>query len=76
MSGAAIHVDVFPTSEPLDVQCHARGNKLQIDNVTFHGMTDEHFVSVRNAIDGYLSRKKLRELEQARAATRAEGDHS
>lgn len=69
MSNPAIHVDVFPTSEPLDVQCHARGNKLQIDNVTFHGMTDEHFVSVRNAIDGYLSRKKL---EQARAATRIE----
>lgn len=62
MSQPTVRIEVFGYMKPFDVKCQAKGAKLEIETVTFHGLTDEQFVEIRNAIDGYLSRKKLREL--------------
>jgi hypothetical protein len=68
VSQPTVRTDVFGYMKPFDVKCHAKGAKLEIETVTFHGLSDEQFVEIRDAIDGYLSRKKLRELRDRTTA--------
>jgi hypothetical protein len=64
---ATILIDVFGGSD-LEVKCVAKGAKLQLDRVTFHGVTDKQFQAIVDAIEMYLIRKRQRDLAARTAA--------
>lgn len=63
MSEPLTTVDVYCTDTELEVRCMAgtKSNKLEIDRVTFHGLSDDQYRAIVRAIEVYLQRKKLRE---------------
>lgn len=72
----SVAIDVFPeklASDKLDVRCvsKAGSNKLEIEGVTFHALTDAQYQQIVDAIETYLLRKQLRDRERAAAPVTA-----
>ncbi len=74
MSDANIAVDLYPVpDQPLEVRCveKAGTNKLMIDRVTFHALSDADYDAIIDAIEDFRFRKKKRERNRLRAIVAA-----
>lgn len=72
MSGTATVAVDIAVGDTLDVKCHANGQKFVLDRVTLHGVTDEQFQSIVDAIELYLMRQRQRRLKERDAIEAAE----
>lgn len=66
---ATMLVEVFTLrDQPLEVRCvaKAQSNKLEIEHVTFHALSDAQYRQIVDAIETYLLRKQLRDRERAK----------
>lgn len=68
-----VSVDVYG-GDTLDVSCHTRGQKLSLNGVHFHGLSDEQFQTVVDVIESYLIRRRRQRLKERDAIAAAEAE--
>jgi hypothetical protein len=75
-----IALEIDPLAEKIEVRCIAKAgsNRLEIEGVTFHDLSDSQYQQIVDAIETYLLRKQLRDRERAKsgATTPAPGEPS